>query len=547
MWQIELRHEGLGKYRLIKGNDRRVVEQKAQAQEFQWNEMWKRRQAIESNKRERAARLYGISSNKQEAKQLTEDAENALKEIDEVLLHTIGVDDAIDWEVIKDSAEFSESKPQQADLARLPLKPNESYFAPNLGFFDKLFKSKKAQKIEKAEKNYVDAIAQWEQKNKQMEEKNQKIEESFSEALKEWQQRKQLFEEDQIVRHKALDEQKERYLAQDPEAITEYCDMVLSRSQYPDYFPQQFDLEYRQESKTLVIEYVLPNLDTLPKLKSVSFIQSREEFKESYIGESQLNKMYDKLLYDISLRTIHEVLEADTVDAIHAVAFNGWVHFISPATGKEVNACILSLHTTKDEFLEISLERVESKACFKSLKGVGSSKLHSLTPIAPILHMDKSDKRFVDSHDVSQTFDDATNIAAIDWQEFEHLVREIFEREFAANGGEVKVTQASRDGGIDAVIFDPDPLRGGKIVVQAKRYNNVVGVSAVRDLYGTVMNEGANKGILITTSDYGPDAYSFAKDKPLTLLNGGNLLHLLEKHGRKARIDLHEAKKRASA
>ena len=90
--------------------------------------------------------------------------------------------------------------------------------------------------------------------------------------------------------------------------------------------------------------------------------------------------------------------------------------------------------------------------------------------------------------------------------------------------------------------FDPDPIRGGKIVIQAKRYTNVVGVAAVRDLYGTVMNEGATKGILITTSDYGSDSYNFAKDKPLTLLNGSNLLHLLEKHGHNASIDIKAAK-----
>lgn len=57
------------------------------------------------------------------------------------------------------------------------------------------------------------------------------------------------------------------------------------------------------------------------------------------------------------------------------------------------------------------------------------------------------------------------------------------------------------------------------------------------------MNEGATKGILVSTTDYGPDTYNFAKDKPLTLLNGNNLLHLLEKHGHKAKIDLKEAKK----
>ena len=62
-----------------------------------------------------------------------------------------------------------------------------------------------------------------------------------------------------------------------------------------------------------------------------------------------------------------------------------------------------------------------------------------------------------------------------------------------------------------------------------------VGWGYRRDLYGTVMNEGATKGIFVTTSDYGPDAYDFASDKPLTLMNGANLLHLLEKHGHKAK------------
>ena len=115
-------------------------------------------------------------------------------------------------------------------------------------------------------------------------------------------------------------------------------------------------------------------------------------------------------------------------------------------------------------------------------------------------------------------------------------------RELSSTGGEVKVTQASRDGSVDAVACDPDPIRGGKIVIQAKRYTNPVGVSAVRDLYGTVVNEGANKGILVTTSNFGADAFSFAKGKPLTLLDGQRLLYVLSKHGDKAHIDLEAAK-----
>ena len=88
------------------------------------------------------------------------------------------------------------------------------------------------------------------------------------------------------------------------------------------------------------------------------------------------------------------------------------------------------------------------------------------------------------------------------------------------------------------MIFDPDPQHGGKSVVQAKRYNNVVDVSAVRYLCGTVLNEGAARGILVTTSKYGRDAYDFVSNKPLVLIDGQNLLALLAKHGYRFKIEL---------
>jgi restriction system protein len=74
-------------------------------------------------------------------------------------------------------------------------------------------------------------------------------------------------------------------------------------------------------------------------------------------------------------------------------------------------------------------------------------------------------------------------------------------------------------------------LHGGRIVIQAKRYANTVDVAAVRELFGTVQSEGANRGILVTTSQYGRDAYEWASNKPLTLIDGPNLLSLLSKHG----------------
>ena len=333
------------------------------------------------------------------------------------------------------------------------------------------------------------------------------------------------------------------YSQKTPDGIAEYCRLVLSQSDYPKKFPQKFELDYSAESKLLLVEYSFPVIDALPTVVEVNYQPTKDEFKEVFLPDTSLKKLYDHVLYQITLRSLHEIFKADRARAVDSIVFNGWVHALNKATGKKVNTCVLSVHSKRESFQELDLKNVDPKACFKLLKGVGSSELHGLAAIAPIMRIDKTDKRFVEAYGVAGELDNAVNLAAMDWEDFEHLVRELFEKEFAQYGGEVKITQASRDGGVDAVAFDPDPIRGGKIVIQAKRYTNVVPLSAVRDLYGTVVNEGAIKGILVTTSSYGPDAYEFAKDKPLTLLNGSNLLHMLERHGHKAKIDLREAKR----
>lgn len=314
---------------------------------------------------------------------------------------------------------------------------------------------------------------------------------------------------------------------------------ALKSSNYDSMFNQSLECIFNKG--LLVIDYALPEISKYPAIKEYKYVSSTNEINIKKQPENYISKEYEKALYSITLRTIYEAFYVDTKNEIKIVTFNGFISSINPSTGLMERKCILSIQVAKERFTQINILNVDPKSCFKSLKGVSAAKLITLSPINPILSFNKNDKRFIAERQVNT--DQGTNLAAMHWEDFEQLVRELFELEFAQNGSEVKVTQASRDGGVDAIIFDPDPLRGGKIVIQAKRYTNTVGVSAVRDLYGTVINEGANTGILITTADYGHDSYEFAKDKPLKLLNGGHLLALLLKNGRKAHINIEEAKK----
>ena len=45
-----------------------------------------------------------------------------------------------------------------------------------------------------------------------------------------------------------------------------------------------------------------------------------------------------------------------------------------------------------------------------------------------------------------------------------------------------------------------------------------------------------------TTRKYGPDAYAFARDKPISLVDGPNLIAMQRKHSRQYKIDLEEAR-----
>jgi len=545
MWEIEVTHSGLNKYRHIRGSDRHIVEQKAEAQRLAWDEMWEKKQAAENKKRERDAAIRSKEQKKELAEIKSDEAQKAINNLEEILRHTLSIDDAIDWSSLLDKKKFPKrrpTKPTPEEIPTVPLRSDTKYQA-KLGFLDKIFTGSRKRKQEAAENLYLSDHKLWISKKKKIEEKNSNDQLTFTKNIKQWENEKLKYEQDQKSKNDLILIKKEQYLQRDPDAITDYCDMVLSNSNYPDYFPQEWDIDYQNESKILIVDYSLPDISALPTIKNIKYVATRDVFTETHLSESALNKLYDNLLYQISLRTIHELYEADKVEALSSIVFNGWVNSINKATGQNSNSCIMSLQASKNEFLEINLGRVDPKACFKQLKGVGSSKLHGLSPVAPILNIDKEDRRFTNAYSVVDDIDSTDNLAAMDWQDFENLIREVFEKEFLSSGGEVKITQASRDGGVDAVAFDPDPIRGGKIVIQAKRYTNIVGVSAVRDLYGTTVNEGATKGILVTTADYGPDAYEFAKGKPLTLLNGGNLLHLLDKHGHKAKIDLKEAKK----
>ena len=121
-------------------------------------------------------------------------------------------------------------------------------------------------------------------------------------------------------------------------------------------------------------------------------------------------------------------------------------------------------------------------------------------------------------------FDDINTLNGV---EFENVCKHLIEN----MGFSVETTKASGDGGIDLIAYNKQPLLSGKYIIQCKRYSGSVGEPIIRDLYGVITAERANKGILITTGYFTKSAIAFAEDKQIELIEGNELNNLLEKYG----------------
>ena len=217
----------------------------------------------------------------------------------------------------------------------------------------------------------------------------------YRKNMVQWEEERSTFYARREKWNRRVDERSEGYFRCISEDVIEYCDMVLSRSEYPKHFPQRFDCDYVKENKILLCDYYLPGLEDLPKAREWKYVQSRDALISIPLSESFREKLYDSLVCQITLKVMHDLFTADTAGASDSIVFNGRVEAIDKATGQAIKPCILSVHARKAEFADLNLTLVEPKACIRKLKGVASSRLHQLAPVAPILQIDRGDKQFV--------------------------------------------------------------------------------------------------------------------------------------------------------
>jgi restriction system protein len=362
---IDVRHDGLGRFRRVCAPGRQLAEQRAAALERLWEEQWRRRQA--------ALRRPGAAEalKKLEAEEATAEAERRAGALTSILLTALHQPAVADLAPLYDNAAFDEAPPAEPAALKLEPEPRKSQFkAAPLTLVTLLNPAAMRRRKEAVQTKFKTAHDGWQYLARWREGEYEKAVSAYQALRRDWEQRRSLFHEKQARANSRLDT-----LRQDEgEAVVGRSDLALLSLERPEGFPHFWTIGYAQG--TLTIDYDLPSMEQVPLVKGVKYAAGRQAFETVLLADGERERLYGEAVFQTTLAVLHTLFASDAAEAIKAVVFNGWTNFIDGA--RPGRACILAVTVDKRSFAAFDLSGIDPRGCFCALNGSMSPKLAAL-------------------------------------------------------------------------------------------------------------------------------------------------------------------------
>ncbi|HQR38748.1 MAG TPA: restriction endonuclease [Blastocatellia bacterium] len=566
-FQIVVRHAALNRYRVLSGTDWYTVNLKARRQYEAWEREWIEQQAVQhARKLEVSRRADEARTQKRREQQSalarqcedwaarqTADALHALDTVRTTLVRTLGVNDAIEWDALEDRSEFPAERPVLEKVAPPPDVPSpgeapsehDPRYSPSLGLLGRLSAGRRQRKMAEARARYETDLARWAALVQEARDKRERLygryqaglrsaEQAYNRKLGIWREEQQRYNHARDQRNEALRARRRAYEAGEPAAVVDYSAMVLARSDYPDSYPRDAELEYHAEARTLVVDFTLPPIDCVPDVIEVTFDRAAMDYVVHRMSDVERAQLHRSLLQQVTLRTIHELFEADTANALDTIVLNGWLRS-SPVAGPL--DCVLSVRAAKAAFAALRLDRDPPERCLQSLESVGAELPSVTKPVEPIVPGSRRrDAPTAPAPPAASVYggDDLAHMAPL---EFERLVRLVLERDVQAHDEKVLVARMEHERQIRAMVVDAKTRRIVRLVAHAHACSEALPESTVAELQAAMESERASLGLLMSTGPVGDNVRELAASAGIRVIDGTALLGLLSRHGGASDID----------
>jgi len=311
---------------------------------------------------------------------------NAYDEIDSILSATLDTDDYVDLNSLRTEAEHPPFPRQDLEVPipspTLTVAPPEpTYVEPELPKgLGAVFGGKKKHNeiVAKQRAAYEVAHRAWEaevaalpsvhQREKQEHEakETQRLA-ALDQARRQYEAECEQREAEAAETNRRLDELIAGIEYNVEDAIQEYVSIVLGHSVYPETFPVDYDFEFDAALKELSLTVVVPAPTDLPTEKDFRYVKAKDEISPTILPKKDQKERYNNAVFQVALRSLHEVFEADRAGRIQTIAIEVCAEGTDPATGTAKRSVFVAAAAEREKFGTFDLANVVPRATLEHL------------------------------------------------------------------------------------------------------------------------------------------------------------------------------------
>lgn len=358
-----------------------------------------RRTEVEQRRVDRELQAEYADSREQEVEELNEDLAWQYQQIDGILAATIGVDDWIDLESLKRTAEhppfprwdLETPKPTPQRLVAPPA-PEAGQAEPVKGLFGRKRKQEEAQQLVDA--GHERAMQEWTSYRNSIPARQAKLDEehaasetariaALDAARASYAEQCRLREQEASEHNAAVDELIAGLAYGTEDAVQEYVGIVLANSVYPPNFEVRHEATFDSSTSELRLTVIVPSPDDVPTVKAYRYVKASDEIATTQLSKKDSNDRYGGALNQVALRSLHEIFEADRRSVIQAVSLQVGPQTKDPATGREMFIPLVAVSSSRETFAEFDLTGVIPAATLQLLGAAISKNPTALAAVDP--------------------------------------------------------------------------------------------------------------------------------------------------------------------
>jgi restriction system protein len=149
---------------------------------------------------------------------------------------------------------------------------------------------------------------------------------------------------------------------------------------YPESFSVDYDHDFDLSTRELTLTVTVPEPSTVPAVKEYRYVKAKDEIVPTALTAKATKDRYANAVWQVALRSLHEVFEADRAGKIRSISLTVATNTISASTGLEEEVPLVVVAADRETFTGFELSNVVPQATLKHLGAAMSKSPFDLTP-----------------------------------------------------------------------------------------------------------------------------------------------------------------------